>query len=138
MGKALVISCAIFSAIGGFLFGYDSGIISSTIAQPKFVEYFDNPSDAAAGGIVSAFQGENVPFSLELHITLHELTVVTVLGGTIIGALSVAYLGDVLGRKRMIFLGSLFAALGAPCKEVLPQLACLSLVVSSPESPWDS
>ncbi|KAF2191610.1 general substrate transporter [Zopfia rhizophila CBS 207.26] len=33
MGKALVVSCAVFSAIGGFLFGYDSGIISSTISS---------------------------------------------------------------------------------------------------------
>lgn len=57
MGFALVVSCATFAALGGFLFGYDSGIISSTIAQPQFVEYFQAPSDAQTGGIVSAFQG---------------------------------------------------------------------------------
>ncbi|KFZ14885.1 hypothetical protein V501_03002 [Pseudogymnoascus sp. VKM F-4519 (FW-2642)] len=89
MGRALVISCAAFSAIGGFLFGYDSGIASSTIAQPQFIKYFEHPSDAVAGGIVSAFQG-----------------------GAIIGCLTVTYLGDVLGRKRMIFLGSLIAIFG--------------------------
>ena len=57
MGKALVITATVFSALGGFLFGYDSGIISSSIAQPKFIEYFNNPSDAAAGGIVSVYTG---------------------------------------------------------------------------------
>ncbi|KAJ3535859.1 hypothetical protein NM208_g6960 [Fusarium decemcellulare] len=56
MGRALVLSSAAFSAIGGFLFGYDSGIISSTIAQPLFIEYFEKPSDADTGGIVSSFQ----------------------------------------------------------------------------------
>lgn len=60
MGRALVVSCAVFAALGGFLFGYDSGIISSTIAQPQFVEYFQAPSDAQTGGIVSAFQGNYV------------------------------------------------------------------------------
>lgn len=111
MGKALVISCAAFSAIGGFLFGYDSGIISSTIAQHKFIEYFENPSDATAGGIVSAFQGKNA--SSESTLTfVRELTAVFPLGGAIIGALSVTYLGDKLGRKRMIFLGAIFAVFG--------------------------
>jgi hypothetical protein len=57
MGKALVFSCAVFSAIGGFLFGYDSGIISSSIAQPTFIAYFESPSDSVTGAIVSAFQG---------------------------------------------------------------------------------
>jgi hypothetical protein len=57
MGKGLVITSAIFSAIGGFLFGYDSGIISSSIAQPTFIEYFDKPSNSQAGGIVSSYTG---------------------------------------------------------------------------------
>lgn len=56
-GNTITIASAAFLAVGGFLFGYDSGIISSTIALPHFVEYFDNPSDSIAGGIVSSFQG---------------------------------------------------------------------------------
>ena len=56
-GKTLTIFSAAFLAVGGFLFGYDSGIISSTIALPAFKAYFDSPSDAIAGGIVSSFQG---------------------------------------------------------------------------------
>jgi len=67
MGRSLVISSAIFSALGGFLFGYDSGIISSSIAQPKFVEYFNNPSNAEAGGIVSSYTG-SILSSLEASV----------------------------------------------------------------------
>lgn len=56
-GNVITIASAAFLAVGGFLFGYDSGIISSTIALPHFVEYFDKPSDDITGGIVSSFQG---------------------------------------------------------------------------------
>jgi hypothetical protein len=71
MGRSLVISCAAFSAIGGFLFGYDSGIASSTIAQPQFIKYFEHPSDAVAGGIVSAFQGMCLLYSPRFFETEH-------------------------------------------------------------------
>ncbi|KAE8330257.1 hypothetical protein BDV39DRAFT_170448 [Aspergillus sergii] len=43
----------------GFLFGYDSGIITSTISLPTFQEYFTNPSDTVTGGIVTAFQANH-------------------------------------------------------------------------------
>jgi hypothetical protein len=56
-GNTLTIVSATFLAIGGFLFGYDSGIISSTISLPRFKQYFNNPSDDIAGAIVSSFQG---------------------------------------------------------------------------------
>ena len=45
----------------GFLFGYDSGIITSTIAQPRFIKYFNNLSDNVTGGIVSSFQSGTIP-----------------------------------------------------------------------------
>jgi MFS family permease len=34
------------------------------------------------------------------------------IGGAIIGALSISYLGDLLGRKRTIFMGALIATFG--------------------------
>jgi MFS family permease len=73
----------------GFLFGYDSGIITSTIAQPRFVLYFNHPSDNLIGGIVSSFQG-----------------------GAILGTIITFLIADMLGRKRTIGLGSACAAIG--------------------------
>lgn len=49
---------ALFIALGGFLFGFELGIVSSTLAQPHFIEYFGNPSDAVVGGIVSCYTGK--------------------------------------------------------------------------------
>jgi hypothetical protein len=40
MPKAIVVGSSLFISIGGFVFGYELGIISSTIAQPHFIEYF--------------------------------------------------------------------------------------------------
>jgi MFS family permease len=74
----------------GLLFGYDSGVITSTIGQPEFIEYFGHPSAATTGGVVSSLTG-----------------------GAIVGALSVSWLGDILGRKKTIFLGGAISTLGA-------------------------
>jgi MFS family permease len=90
MGRATTIFSAIFLAIGGFLFGYDSGIIGSTIALPTFVDYFGKPSDTITGGIVSAFQG-----------------------GAILGTIINMFAADRLGRRRTIFVGSAVSCLGA-------------------------
>lgn len=90
MGRFTTVGTAIFLSIGGFLFGYDSGIISSTIAQPHFIEYMGKPTAAERGGIVSSFTG-----------------------GAIIGSASISLLADPLGRKRTALIGAVIAVIGA-------------------------
>jgi MFS family permease len=77
------------SSLPGFLFGYDSGIITSTISLSHFKTYFQNPSDSLTGGIVSAFQG-----------------------GAILGTIINMFVGDRLGRKMTVFAGSCVSVLG--------------------------
>jgi sugar porter (SP) family MFS transporter len=89
MGRLRTAGSAVFLAIGGLLFGYDSGIIASTIAQPYFVDYMGEPTESERGGIVSSFTG-----------------------GAILGALSVSYLADKLGRKKSVFVGAVISCLG--------------------------
>ena len=89
MGRLGTAGAAAFLPIGGFLFGYDSGIIASTIAQPHFVEYMGTPTTSEQGGIVSSFTG-----------------------GAILGPLSIAYLADTLGRKKSVFIGSTVSCIG--------------------------
>ncbi|KAL5344191.1 hypothetical protein ACLOAV_010839 [Pseudogymnoascus australis] len=83
MLKATTILSAMFIAIGGFLFGYELGIVSSTLAQPHFIATFGNLSDAVIGGIVSCYTG-----------------------GAIIGTLFVSLINDRFGRKKAIFFGA--------------------------------
>ena len=59
MAYVLVTLCCAFVALGSFLFGYDSGVISSSIEQGAFLDRFGSPylSDAASGGIISSHPG---------------------------------------------------------------------------------
>ncbi|KAH8587958.1 general substrate transporter [Bisporella sp. PMI_857] len=89
MGRIATGATAAFLAIGGFLFGYDSGIISSTIVQPYFVDYMGKPTSSETGGIVSSFTG-----------------------GAILGALSVAWIPDAYGRRMAVFIGAVISTIG--------------------------
>jgi len=62
MAFILVTLCCVFAALGSFLFGYDSGVISSSIEQDAFLDRFGSPtlSDAASGGIISSYTGMNL------------------------------------------------------------------------------
>ncbi|KAG7291177.1 hypothetical protein NEMBOFW57_001189 [Staphylotrichum longicolle] len=102
MGRATTIFSAIFLAIGGFLFGYDSGIISSTIALPTFEDYFGKQSDTTTGGIVSAFQG-----------------------GAILGTIINMFAADWMGRRRTIFAGSCVSCLGVALQAGAASIAML-------------
>ncbi|OJD28028.1 hypothetical protein ACJ73_00558 [Blastomyces percursus] len=92
MPYILVIICCAFAALGSFLFGYDSGIISSSVAQDDFKQKFKGQLDDASTGRI--FQ-------------------VLLVSGAIVGSLGVSYLSDVHGRRMAIFVGGLLGALGA-------------------------
>ncbi|KLJ10228.1 hypothetical protein EMPG_14399 [Blastomyces silverae] len=103
MPYVLVTICCAFAALGSFLFGYDSGIISSSIAQDDFKQRFKGQlDDASTGGIVSAFTG-----------------------GAMVGSLGVSYLSDLHGRRMAIFVGGLLGALGAALQGATSTIAML-------------
>ncbi|RYO26779.1 hypothetical protein AA0111_g7690 [Alternaria arborescens] len=102
MGLAVTVFSAIFLATGGFLFGYDSGIITSTIALDTFKEYFSDPSDDVVGGIVSAFQG-----------------------GAIAGTIFNMLFADMLGRRWTIFVGAVISILGSSLQAGAVNMAML-------------
>ncbi|KAL3471150.1 general substrate transporter [Aspergillus californicus] len=89
MLNSKTIFSAVFLAVGGFLFGYDSGIITSTISLETFKEYFNSPNGTVTGGIVSSFQG-----------------------GAILGTMVNMVAADWLGRKMSILAGSVVSVIG--------------------------
>ncbi|QQK41065.1 Major facilitator superfamily domain, general substrate transporter [Penicillium digitatum] len=84
--------CCAFAALGSFLFGFDSGIISSSIEQEAFLRQFGSPtlSGAATGSILSSY-----------------------LGGAIVGSVFAPSISDFYGRRMILLIGGLFATLGA-------------------------
>ncbi|KAF7424377.1 hypothetical protein PC9H_009684 [Pleurotus ostreatus] len=91
MGLLYNIFVSVFSSIGAFLFGYDSGIIASVITMSRYLDRFgDNAS--IRGGVVSSFN--------------------VFLGGCFFGAMGAGWCNDRFGRKRTIQVGTIFALWG--------------------------
>ncbi|CAJ0825815.1 9336_t:CDS:10 [Entrophospora sp. SA101] len=83
-----VYTIACFSAIGGFLFGYDIGVISGILPMKHFREIF--PSGPAKEGSIVA----------------------SLLAGCFAGALVSGYLADKISRKYSMLVGSLIFIIG--------------------------
>ena len=90
MGRSYTLWCSVFATTGSLIYGYDSGIISTTLGQATFPAYFHHPSDNLTGAIVSTYSG-----------------------GQGIGNLTGGYLADLLGRKKTIWIASTLALVGA-------------------------
>ncbi|CEP62017.1 uncharacterized protein LALA0_S04e05864g [Lachancea lanzarotensis] len=88
-GRALLYFTSVFVSLGVFLFGYDQGVMSGVITGPYFKDYFDNPSRAAIGNMISI---------LEI--------------GALISSLLVGRLGEKWGRRRTIRYGSFVFIIG--------------------------
>ncbi|KAL6359042.1 hypothetical protein LRP88_09241 [Fusarium phalaenopsidis] len=80
---------AVFLGIGGFLYGFDSGIITPSLALNSFLNYFGNPHAALRGAIVSVYQA-----------------------GAWLGSASVGVTSDRLGRRKAIAFGCIWGVIG--------------------------
>ncbi|UZJ51037.1 hypothetical protein CBS101457_000357 [Exobasidium rhododendri] len=93
-----------FAAGAGFLlFGYDQGVMGSLLTLPSFVETFpeiDTTTTAGSSGVShqATLQG--------VAIGLYEI-------GCLFGALSCLWLGDKLGRRPIIWIGTIIMVIGA-------------------------
>ncbi|KAK8046600.1 general substrate transporter [Apiospora saccharicola] len=81
---------SIFLGLGGFLYGYDSGIITPSLALRSFNQYFGNPDPSLRGAIVSIYQA-----------------------GAWVGSASVGVTSDRFGRRKAILFGCIWGVIGA-------------------------
>lgn len=90
-----------FAASAGFLlFGYDQGVLGSLYTLPSWVAQFpeiDTTQGADATSNAATLQG--------LVTGVYEL-------GCFLGAISMLYLGNLLGRRANIWIGSIIMAIG--------------------------
>ncbi|KAJ4005105.1 hypothetical protein NW766_011251 [Fusarium irregulare] len=103
MGKAYSIGLACFAAIGSFLFGYDSGVMTDVIASKHFQNYFDTTSTSSIIGAI------NSTFS----------------GGAVFGALFGGVIMDKFGRRKTIGIGALICTIGGVLQAASYHLAMM-------------
>ncbi|KAJ1814077.1 hypothetical protein LPJ75_002924 [Coemansia sp. RSA 2598] len=77
------------SALGGFLFGYDTGVMSSILEMEHWKSYFNYPQSVGVGVIVSLLTA-----------------------GCFVGSLGAGWLADNFSRKRTIMLASIVFSVG--------------------------
>ncbi|KAI1210215.1 putative MFS monosaccharide transporter [Annulohypoxylon truncatum] len=80
---------AFFAAIGTFLFGFDTGIATTTIAHESWIDYMHHPSNGLTGAVVAVY-----------------------IAGEAIGALTQTFIGDRLGRIRFMQLLCIIVTIG--------------------------
>ncbi|MEX1238128.1 MAG: MFS transporter, partial [Cyclobacteriaceae bacterium] len=92
----LVLFCAIVAALGGFLFGFDTAVISG-VEQP-------------------------LQRLWQLNDFIHGLAVAIALYGTVTGALLAGLIGDMLGRRMMLFLVGILYLVSAVATALAPEI----------------
>jgi len=80
---------ALFAAIGTFLFGFDTGIATTTIAHESWIKYMGEPSKGLTGAVVSVY-----------------------IAGEAGGALTQTFIGDRLGRIRFMQMMCVVVTIG--------------------------
>ncbi|APA16223.1 hypothetical protein SS1G_10413 [Sclerotinia sclerotiorum 1980 UF-70] len=98
-GQKLNVAITVISGLDFALFGYDQGVMGGLLTLPSFVSTFpeiDTLRDTS--NYTSTIQG--------ISVSSYNL-------GCFLGAIVTIFIGDVLGRRRMIFLGSAIMIVGA-------------------------
>ncbi|KAK3670653.1 hypothetical protein LTR78_009488 [Recurvomyces mirabilis] len=80
---------ALFAAIGTFLFGFDTGIATTTIAHNSWIQYMGHPSKGLTGAVVAVY-----------------------IAGEALGALTQTFVGDKLGRIRFMQMMCVIVTIG--------------------------
>lgn len=80
---------ALFAAIGTFLFGFDTGIATTTIAHQSWINYMHHPDAGLTGGVVAVY-----------------------IAGEAGGALTQTFVADRLGRIRFMQMMCIVVTIG--------------------------
>ncbi|KAJ4158006.1 uncharacterized protein LMH87_008553 [Akanthomyces muscarius] len=89
MGSAYTFGVALFAAIGTFLFGFDTGIATTTIAHQSWVDYMNHPSAGLTGAVVAVY-----------------------IAGEAVGALTQTAVADRMGRIRFMQMMCVVVTIG--------------------------
>lgn len=117
------IGVGLFAGLGGFLFGYDTGVISGLLEMPQFGKqfgkYWDNVPQNPAGSPARP--------GYALSTSGRSLVVSILSVGTFFGALFAAPLGDFFGRRAALKVSIVVFALGVLIQAVGHSISVFAL-----------
>ncbi|KAI5777944.1 sugar transporter family protein [Geopyxis carbonaria] len=103
-GFKLNLSIGLVAGIDFLLFGYDQGVMGGLLTLPSFVKTFPE---------IDTIDPTLSPSELTHRSTIQGISVASYNLGCFLGALLCLFIGDRLGRRRTIFLGSAIMIVGA-------------------------
>jgi len=106
-GTKLNIAIGFIAGMDFLLFGYDQGVMGGLLTLPAFTKVFPEIDTTAAGTAgLTASQKDH-------RSTIQGISVASYNVGCFFGAISCIWIGDWLGRRKTIFLGSAIMVVGA-------------------------
>ncbi|OAA56083.1 sugar transporter STL1 [Cordyceps fumosorosea ARSEF 2679] len=90
------------------LFGYDQGVMGGILTLPIFLDQFPQINDLADARNMAQLPGTRSQRSLNQGIAIASYNL-----GCFLGAVITIFIGNPLGRRRMIFLGTAIMTVGA-------------------------
>lgn len=108
LSSRYVVLCALFSALGGLLFGYDQGVVSVILVEPQFLHRFWEVADDAPGaGFYKGFLTAMIEF------------------GALFGAFNQGWIADKISRKYGIMLAASIFIVGSSMQTIAMSYATL-------------
>ncbi|MCJ1259265.1 hypothetical protein MMC24_007101 [Lignoscripta atroalba] len=106
-GTRLNVAIGALAGLDFFLFGYDQGVMGGLLTLPSFVKTFPeiDVTQAAQANLTSAQTNH--------RSTIQGISVSSYNVGCFLGAIVTIWIGDILGRRKTIFLGSAIMIVGA-------------------------
>ncbi|KAH8704830.1 putative MFS monosaccharide transporter [Talaromyces proteolyticus] len=105
-----VVLCTACATLGGFLFGYDQGVISVTLVMPQFIDKFPRIALTASG---AGFWKGFLTAMIEL--------------GAFLGALNQGWIADRISRRHSIVLAVFIFTLGSILQTAAANYAMLTV-----------
>lgn len=119
------VGVGLFAGLGGFLFGYDTGVISGLLEMPEFGKQFGRYWDNVPDNTISAVNPARPGYALSTSGRSLAVSILSV--GTFFGALAAAPLGDYIGRRPAFMLSILVFSLGVLIQAVAHSLNIFAL-----------
>lgn len=108
-GTKLNIAIGVLAGLDFLLFGYDQGVMGALLSLPSFVKVFPEidvrAETEAAQGLTQS--------QMNHRSTIQGISVASYNVGCFFGAVTTIWIGDILGRRKTIFLGSSIMVVGA-------------------------